>query len=91
MRKINLRILNLALWIEMILSYVLPFKVIDDFQYKVGFPIPFLTVYDAKMDITPLMSMHLNPLGLLLNGLLIYLVISVCVKIYQKYKLDLTK
>ena len=86
MKKINWKTLNLAFWIEIILSYVLPFKVIDNFQYKIGFPIPFITVYNTEISITPLMSMHLNPLGLLLNGLIIYWIISVCVKAYQKIK-----
>lgn len=79
MKKINWKTLNFALWIEIILSYVLPFKVVDNFQYK----IPFITVYNTEISINPLMSIHLNPLGLLLNGLIIYLIISVCVKAYQ--------
>lgn len=86
MRKTNWKILNLALWIEVVLCYLLPFKVTDGFRYQVGFPIPFIAVYDTKFGKNPLMSMHLNPLGLLLNGIIIYLIISVCVKAYQKFE-----
>lgn len=86
MRKINWNILNIAFWIEIILSYVLPFQTVGEFQYKVGFPLTFITVYNKEIGITPLMSMQLNPLGLILNGILIYIMISICVKAYQKIK-----
>jgi hypothetical protein len=69
-KKINWKILNFAFWIEVILSYVLPFKVVDNFQYNVGFPIPFISVYDTKISVNPLMSMYFNPLGLFLNGII---------------------
>lgn len=79
--------MNLALWIEIILSYVLPFKVVDNFQYKVGTPISYITVYNNGINISPLMSIHLNPLGLLMNVIIIYLFILVCVDAYKKFKL----
>lgn len=85
-KKINWKILNLAFWIEIILSYVVPFKVVDDFQYKTGYPIPFITVYDGEIGVNPFMSMYLNPLALLLNGFIIYLMISVAVSIYRSFK-----
>lgn len=83
MKKIHWKTLNLAFWIEIILSYLLPFQVVDNFQYRVGFPISFITVYDAELGVNPLMSMHFNPFGLLMNGLIIYLIISVCAKVYD--------
>ncbi len=86
MKKINWKILNLAFWIEIVLSYVIPFKIIDNFQYKVGFPIPFISIYDTDIRVTPLMSMQLNPLALLLNGIIIYLIISLSMKAYRKFK-----
>ena len=86
MKKINWKMLNVALWIEMILSYVLPFKVVDNFQYKVGFPIPYISVYDTKIGINPLVSMQLDPLSLLLNVLIIYIVISVCLNTLNSFK-----
>ena len=86
MKNINWKILNLAFWIEIVLSYLLPFKIIDNFQYKVGFPIPFITIYDTAIRVTPLMSMQLNPLGLLLNAMIIYFIISLPIKAYCKFK-----
>ncbi len=91
MKKINWKILNSAFWIEVILSYVLPFRVVDNFQYNVGFPIPFILVYDTKINVNPLMSMYLNPLGLFLNGIIIYLIILVAVNAYYKFKCCRTK
>ncbi|WP_312072263.1 hypothetical protein [Anaerotignum propionicum] len=91
MEKINWKILNSAFWIEIILSYILPFKVVNHFQYKIGWPIQFISVYVSKPILSPLMSMSLNPLGLLLNGAIIYLVISVAVKAYNKLKYHETK
>ena len=83
-KKMNWKILNLAFWIEIILSYLLPFKVTDNFQYQVGFPIPFISVYAAEFRISPFMSMHFNPIGLLFNGIIVYLLIILCTKGYQK-------
>lgn len=88
MKKINWKILNLAFWIEIILAYVLPFKVVDNFQYKIGYPIPFISVYNMKIGVNPLMSMNLNPLGLLLNGVIIYLIISASANAYHKLKYE---
>ncbi len=91
MEKINWKILNSAFWIEIILSYILPFRVVNHFQHKIGWPIQFISVYDSKPILSPLMSMSLNPLRLLLNGVIIYLVISVAVKAYSKLKYHETK
>ncbi|MEG0854687.1 MAG: hypothetical protein RSF82_12480 [Angelakisella sp.] len=91
MKKINWKLLNLALWVEVILSYLLPFKTVNNFEYKVGFPVPFLSVYDTAIGVNPMMSMHLNPLGLLFNAVIIYLIISFCIRVYQKTKVQTTK
>lgn len=84
MKKINWKILNLSFWIEMLLAYFLPFEVKDNFSYQVGFPMPFLSIYDTKLGISPVASMHLNPIGLLVDGVIIYLIITVCMKGYQE-------
>ena len=84
--KINWKILNLSFWIEIILSYLLPFQITDGSRYKVGFPIPFIFMDPTRFHTSPFMSMHVNPLGLLLNVILIYLMIIFCIKIYQKIR-----
>ena len=86
MKKINWKIVNIAFWIELILSYILPFKTADNFQCQVGFPISFISVYDTSISVNPLMSMHLNPLALFVNGIMIYFIISMCLKIYKRMK-----
>lgn len=92
MKKINWKILNSAFWIELILSYFLPFKVVENFQYKIGFPIPFISVYDTAIGVNPFSSMYLNPVGLLLNAVIIYLIISLvmggCKKLLEAKKGD---
>lgn len=89
--NINWRLLNLAFWIEIILSYLLPFKIADSSQYQVGFPIPFIHINASGLSVSPFMSMHFNPLGLLSNGVIIYLIIIFCIKIYQKIKHNHTR
>ena len=86
MKKINWKFVNIVLWIEVVLCYVLPFKTIDNFQYQVGFPIPFISVYNTELATNPLMSMSLDPLGLLANGVIFYLLISACIKTYKKIR-----
>lgn len=86
MKKINRKILNLAFWIELILAYVLPFRVTDNLQYRVGFPFPFISIYDTAIGVNPLMSMSLNPLALFFNGIVIYLIVSLSIGAYQKLK-----
>ncbi|MCI8295989.1 MAG: hypothetical protein HFG22_08925 [Lachnospiraceae bacterium] len=84
MKKINWRIVNLALWLEVILSYLLPFQVTDTFQYRAGFPMPFLSVHAGSPGISPFLSMHLDPVGLLLDVTILYLAISAGVKICKR-------
>lgn len=86
MKTINWKIANAAFWLEIILAYLLPFKVTDNFQYQAGFPIPFLSVYAAEPGVSPFMSMHLNPLGLLFNGVILYWLITAGIRVWQKVK-----
>ncbi len=75
MKKMNLTILNIAIWIEIALSYILPFNVVDDEEYLVGFPFEYLTAYNNNLDVNPLRSMHINPLIFLANVAVIYLLL----------------
>ncbi len=84
--KMNWKLFNLALWIEIILSYFLPFKITDSLRYKVGFPIPYLYMDNRDLDISPFMSMHCNPIGLLFNGIIIYILMIVGIKLYHRLK-----
>lgn len=86
MKKVNWKIFNIAMWVEVVLSYVLPFKVIDNFEFKVGFPISFISVYDTAINHNPMMSMNLNPVAFLVNGVIIYCIILGIKKSYEKFK-----
>lgn len=89
--RMNWKIINAAFWIEMILSYLLPFQITDGTQYQVGFPVPFIFVDAGEFHTSPFMSMHVNPLGLLLNGGIMYMILICCNKIYQKIRRNRTK
>lgn len=86
MKQVNWKIVNAALWIEIILSYILPFQTSDNFAYKVGIPFPFLTVYDSPIDVNPLSSMYLNPAILGLNAVVLYFLLTYAIKLYRKVK-----
>lgn len=85
MKRINWKILNYAFWIEIVLSYVLPFTVHGSSQYKVGFPVSFLSFYSGNTGISPFVSMYFNPLALLIDGIIIYLIIGLGIKVYGKF------
>lgn len=84
--KINRKILNAALWLEFALSYFLPFQSSDGFQYQVGFPAPFLSVYDSKWRTSLFLSTHFNPIELLLDVFVIYFILSACIKAYKNFQ-----
>ncbi len=86
MKKINWNMLNIAIWCEVLLSYVLPFNVVNEFQYKVGFPFHFLSVYDNKIGVSPFASMAVNPLPFAVNVFILYFVIILVLKLYAKLK-----
>lgn len=84
MQKFNWKLFNIALWVEIFLAYILPFKVVNNFEFKVGFPISFISVYDTSLNHNPMMSMNFNPVALLINVLIIYFLILVFNKGYKK-------
>ncbi len=46
----------------------------------------FLSVFDTKWGRSLFLSMHLNPLVLLLDVFVIYLILLGCVNVYQKLR-----
>lgn len=89
MKKINWKIVNIALWSEIIFAYVLPFKIVDNFKYSVGFPISFLTIYNDSIAINPMMSMLLNPINFLINIVILYFLIKFVLKWYHSFYLKM--
>ena len=86
MKKINWNLFHSALWIEIVLSYFFFFFLTNDFQYQAGFPMSFLSVFDTKWGRSLFFSMLLNPLVLLLDVFVIYLILLGCVNVYQKLR-----
>lgn len=91
MKKINWKILNFAVYFELLLSYFLPFKIVNEYECQIGFPFPFLTVYDKPIiHINPYLSMHLNEWTLLLNIVIIYFVTVLIIKLFKKIRHEIT-
>ncbi|MEC0238208.1 hypothetical protein P4H71_28240 [Paenibacillus kribbensis] len=83
--KINWKVMNLSAWIVIIVAYVYPFRFVDNVT-KVGFPISFLTVYGKEWRTNLLMSFDIDLGRLIINIAIVYLVITVLVRIYKRYK-----
>lgn len=73
LKKLNLKLLNLATWITLILVYVLPFKYVDGFETQMGFLFLFISIYDVALGSSPLNSMGVSIGHRMLNITLIYL------------------
>ena len=85
MKKINWKLFNMALWIELVLAYLLPFNEIDEFEAQVGYPIPFLSVYNTTRSVSPFSSMLFYPLLLVVDGIIIYYALVICMKLYNHW------
>lgn len=87
LKRIDWKLVNFAVYVEIIISYFLPYKIVDECIYKVGFPIPFLEVYEKPIiHINPFLSMHLNYFSLIANIVIIYYVTALLIKLYKKMK-----
>ena len=86
-KKFSLKLFYIAFFIEMIFAYVMPFRMMDGGQAGVGFPLSFITIHDTKqLGFNPMMSMHLNPLMLLVDTIIIMAIIYGVKKLYKKYR-----
>ncbi len=85
-KKINWKILCIAFCCELVLSYILPFMVYDNFKFDVVFPIIFLTMYNKQMNSSLFNSMLLNPFALLLDVVFIYILIQLVIKVVNTIK-----
>lgn len=86
-KSINWKIINFAFYFELVVMYFLPFKAVDEHQYQVGFPFPFLTIYDRPITSVNLYSsLLLNIVALIVDIVIIYLVTTLLLKMYKKIK-----
>ena len=84
--NINKKILGLSTVISLLTIYVIPGRVLDEFEIGFGYPIDFFTLYTRTLNSSPylLHSTNLNIINLALNILIIYLVVHVLVKVKNK-------
>jgi hypothetical protein len=83
-----LKRLNLSAWITLFLTYILPYRYTDGFETSFGYPIPFVSVYDIPIDKTPFMSMSVNALAIIFDVLIVYLVIWIVMKLWNRFHKD---
>lgn len=86
MKKIDLKRLNISAWLVIISTYLLPYRNSDGFETVIGYPIPFISVYDVPIGSTPFNSMYINILALLLNVVIIYIICTVITFAGKRYK-----
>lgn len=86
--KFYRKLFNWSAWLALVLTYVVPYQ-IDDLAMKCGFPIRFWKIYISTAPNSSLLnSSSLNLLGLVINILIIYLVISFIYKLYFKQRIS---
>ncbi len=73
MKKVDWKLLNLACWVEAALCFLLPLQVTGHgFTHQAGFPFPFLSLYNTQWGWNLLQSVHVNPLWLVADVVLLY-------------------
>lgn len=82
---INRKAFNASAWMVIILAYACPFRTLENGGIEVGFPFSFLTIYHHWRT-NLLASLSLNPLSLFLNMVMVYLLISVSRRWYERWK-----
>ncbi len=83
LRKIDFKILNLAVWSTLLIAYFSPIRYIRLVEVGMGFPFEFITTYDISQGIDPLDSMEIHWGYFLLNIILIYFLIYYINKFYK--------
>lgn len=83
--QINWRVLNLSAWIVIVVTYVSPFRQMENGAARVGFPISFLTVY-KEWRTNLLVSFDIDLGRLILNIAIVYLVIIVLNQLYKRFR-----
>lgn len=87
MKKIILKRMNLAAWLTIIATYILPYRFTDGFETTFGYPVPFLSIYDIPLEKTPFMSMSVNILTIAFDMLAIYLILSIIMILWNKFRM----
>lgn len=84
MKKINIKIFNISLWITLILAYVLPAQKREINLSCYGYPLAFLTVPNSLQGNALILSLGVNLLYLVFNIMILYIIISIGKKVVSK-------
>lgn len=84
--RINLRVLNLAAWLTVLLTFITPFELNSGGFKTWGFPFKYFTTYEFPQESnTLLFSTSISISGLLFNVVIIYLVIITLLFLKEKF------
>lgn len=84
--RINLRVLNLAAWLTVLLTFITPFELNSGGFKTWGLPFKYFTTYEFPQESnTLLFSTSISISGLFLNIVIIYLVIITLLFLKEKF------
>ncbi len=86
MKKLNLKRLNFAAWLTLFVTYLMPYRFTDGFETSYGYPIPFVSIYNSPLRKTPFYSMSVNLLAVIIDVLILYLILSIVMRIWNKLR-----
>lgn len=84
-KRINWFQLNLSAWIVIIITYIAPYQYLGNNSFTVGLPLKFLTVTIRSWDNSFSISNALNIASLFLDIMIVYLIIALIVRLYDRY------
>lgn len=86
--KINRKYFNVAGWITVIMTFVLPYQYqsSDGFSTHFGYPLAFFKVYDGPVGKTLMTSTYTNILDFFIDVFIIYFIILFGRSFYDKVK-----
>ncbi|MDU7016762.1 MAG: hypothetical protein E6363_01145 [Enterobacter sp.] len=79
----NLKILNITLWINLILTVIYPLKNTNT-GFEFGFPLKYLSLHPQDLDKTFLSGFGINVLSLVQNIIFFYIIFLILKIIFEK-------
>lgn len=86
--KIKWNLFNYSAWIVLLLTYILPSHNFGEFASEFGYPMPYLKIFNTKLNKTLLSSFSINILILLIDILIVYLIILYGQKLIFKIRMN---
>lgn len=84
--KKEFKLLNISFWSVLILTLIIPNGKIDNPGMSYGFPFNFLTFYGQGYSNLLIKSISINILIMIIDVIIIYLVIKLALKSYEKLR-----